>query len=70
MADIKNHNQSGMLIDNLMNYKQAAQYLSLSESYLRQLKSQGTLPYVLIGSRSIRFRRSSLDQWAQEREVK
>ncbi len=54
----------------LLSYKQAAQYLSVSEPYLRRLKSQGLIPFVLVGDRAVRFRVSSLNQWIEEREVK
>jgi len=54
----------------LLSYKQAAQYLSVSEVYLRRLKARGHIPFVLVGDRAIRFRVSSLNQWIEEREVK
>ena len=53
----------------LLNYKQAAQYLSISESYLRRLKSKGLVPCVLVSDRGIRFRVSSLNHWIEKREV-
>jgi excisionase family DNA binding protein len=54
----------------LLSYKQAAQYLSVSEAYLRKLKARGEIPYVLVGDRAVRFRVSSLNQWVEKREVK
>jgi len=54
----------------LISYKQAAQYLSVSEPFLRRLKARGLVPFVLIGDRGVRFRVSSLNQWVEEREVK
>ena len=54
----------------LLSYKQAAQYLSLSEAYLRRLKARGHIPFVLVSDRGIRFRVSSLNKWIEEREVK
>ena len=54
----------------LINYKQAAQYLSISEPYLRKLKARGLVPYVLIGNRAVRFRVKSLNEWAEKREIK
>ena len=58
------------LFDNqLLNYKQAAQYLSVSESYLRRLKCKGLIPFVLVSDRGIRFRVSSLNHWIGKREV-
>lgn len=53
----------------LLNYKQAARYLSVSESYLRRLKGQGQVPCVLVGSRAVRFRVSSLNRWIEKREM-
>lgn len=62
---------TGQLFENqLLDYKQAAQYLGICESYLRRLKSNGKIPFVSIGTRAIRFRVSSLDSWTQKREVK
>lgn len=55
---------------NLLSYKEAARYLSISESFLRRLKSQGRITFVPMGSRGIRFKLSSLDKWVEEREIK
>src|SRR5690349_17680849 len=54
----------------LLTYKQTAQYLSLSEPYLRKLKAKGDIPFVVVGHRAVRFRVSSLNQWIVNREVK
>lgn len=56
--------------NSLLNYKEAAEYLSISESYLRRLKRKGKLPFVHMGRRGIRFKVASLDAWVAEREVK
>lgn len=53
----------------LVDYKKASQYLSISESYLRRLKAQGKIPYVTLGQRGVRFRISSLNRWIAEREI-
>lgn len=53
----------------LFNYKQAARYLSVSESYLRRLKSHGQIACVLVGSRAVRFRVGSLNRWIEKREM-
>jgi excisionase family DNA binding protein len=53
----------------LLSYKEAARYLSVSESYLRRLKSRRQISCVLVGDRGIRFRVSSLNQWIEKREV-
>ena len=62
--------ESQLCENQLVSYKEAARYLSLSESYLRRLKNQGKIPYVSIGLRSVRFRISSLNQWVERREIK
>lgn len=54
----------------LLSYNQAAQYLSVSEAYLRKLKAAGNVPFVAIGKRSVRFRVSTLNQWIENREIK
>jgi len=53
----------------LLTYKQAAQYLGISKPYLKRLKAQGLMPYVLVGDRAIRFRMSSLNRWIEDREI-
>jgi len=53
----------------LLSYKQASQYLSLSVPYLRRLKAKGEIPFVPFG-RTIRFKVSSLNSWVQEREIR
>lgn len=55
--------------NNLLTYKQAAQYLSVSVPYLRKLKSGGKIPFVQIGLRGVRFRLGTLNQWIEKREV-
>lgn len=58
------------IFEKLLSYKEAAQYLSMSESYLRRLKSKGKIPFVSISKRGVRFRVASLNVWIAEREVK
>jgi excisionase family DNA binding protein len=53
----------------LITYKEAAKYLSVSESYLRRLKANGRIPFVFVGDRGVRFRVSSLNRWIEKREV-
>ena len=62
--------KSGAIFDNLFNYEEASEYLGVSSAYLRKLKAQGKIPWVAIGSRAVRFRVSSLNRWAEEREIK
>lgn len=59
------------LFDNrLLSYSEAAEYLCISESYLRRLKAEGQIAYVPIGSRNVRFRIASLSRWIEKREMK
>jgi excisionase family DNA binding protein len=53
----------------LINYEQAARYLSVSVPYLRKLKAKGKIPFVPMG-RGVRFRVKSLNEWAERREIK
>lgn len=58
------------LFDNrLLNYSEAAEYLCVSVSYLRQLKSQKQIAYVPMGNRGVRFRVASLNRWIERREM-
>lgn len=60
-----------VILDNqLLDYKQAAEYLQLSTVYLRRLKNKGAIPYVAASGKSIRFKVSSLNTWVSEREIK
>jgi excisionase family DNA binding protein len=63
-------NQNVPFFENqLLSYKEAARYLSLSESYLRRLKSEGNIPFVPVSDRGVRFRVGSLNRWIEKREV-
>ncbi|WP_413289305.1 helix-turn-helix transcriptional regulator [Bdellovibrio sp. HCB337] len=54
----------------LLDYKKAAQYLGICESYLRRLKSKRKISFVEIGVRGVRFKVASLNKWIEEREIK
>ncbi|MGZ3775312.1 MAG: helix-turn-helix transcriptional regulator [Bdellovibrio sp.] len=61
---------NGELFENqLLGYNKAAQYLQVSESYLRRLKSKGKIRFVQVGNRGIRFKVASLNAWIAEREI-
>lgn len=62
-------NEASFFENQLLTYKQAAEYLSVCESYLRRLKAKGQIAYVAIGSRSVRFRVVSLNRWVEKREM-
>jgi excisionase family DNA binding protein len=64
-----NAQRNSFFENSLLSYKEAARYLSVSESYLRRLKRRGLVPCVFIGDRGIRFRVSSLNRWIEKREV-
>ena len=53
--------------------QQAAHYLSMSRSFLRQGRMNGdregrtpTPPYLKIGSRSVRYLKEDLDNWLEQ----
>jgi excisionase family DNA binding protein len=52
----------------LMKAREAADYLSMSEEWVRQRGRDGTLPTVKLGA-AIRFRRSALDKWLDSQAV-
>ena len=58
------------LFDNrLLNYREAAEYLCVSQSYLRRLKGKGQIPFVPMGNRGVRFRVMSLNKWIEKKEM-
>ena len=69
----KNHSE--MQSKRLITDKQAARYLSMSESWLRQVRMEGNRkgrmpgpPYIRIG-RAIRYRLEELNRWLDEHRV-
>lgn len=54
--------------DGLMRIEEAAEYLGFAKQTLRNWVSDGRIPYVKIG-RSVRFRRSELDEWVEEQDT-
>lgn len=53
------------LPDRYLRPSEAAEYLGLAESTVRNKASKGELPFVKIGA-ALRFRRSALDTWVAE----
>ncbi len=55
----------------LMSPDEAADYLHISTVMLAKMRWSGTsgLPYIKLGRRTIRYRRSDLDRWLTQREV-
>ena len=62
------------LFDNqpvLLSYKQAAQFLGISETHLRRLKNDGHIKAVIIGYGTrpgVKFAVSDLLKWVEERK--
>lgn len=55
-------------IDDLLNTKQAANYLHVSEAFLNRDRWVGaTIPFIKIGSRAVRYRKSDLDLFINSR---
>lgn len=52
----------------LLNAREAARWLGVSERQLDRLKADHGLPFVRLGSRSVRYRRESLEAWAKAQE--
>lgn len=52
----------------LLTAAEAAHYLGLAEGTVRNRASANEIPFVKLG-RSLRFRRSELDQWVKERDA-
>lgn len=51
----------------LLNTKQAAKYLSVSAAFLERDRWAGArIPFIKLGSRSVRYRQSDLDQFIEQ----
>lgn len=68
-SDLDSSTDSVVSYDKLLNYKQAAQFLSISVSYLRKLKNEGKIASVLLGSRGVRFRVRALVSFIEGSEI-
>jgi len=54
--------------EELLNNKQTANYLSVSEAFLNRDRWAGaTIPFIRVGSRAIRYRKSDLDNFINSR---
>lgn len=51
------------------NQRRAAEYLGVSSRQIQRWRDQGQLQYVRLGPRSIRYRRSDLDEFMRARVV-
>ncbi len=52
-----------------MNVDEAANYLGVKKQTLYQWKFERKIPFIKVGS-LLKFRKSSLDEWLREREVR
>ena len=48
-----------------VNIREAAAHLGMSTAFLRKRVRQGTIPFTRLGNKSLRFRKSDLDRWAE-----
>lgn len=54
--------------DRLMTTKEAAQFLSVSEAFLERDRWAGAqIPFIRVGSRGVRYRRSDLETYIRSR---
>ena len=56
-------------MNNLLTTKKAARYLGMSEAFLERDRWTGDpkIPFVRVGSRSVRYERSALDSYVRGR---
>lgn len=59
-------NETDLLIDPLLNAREAAKLLHIPRSTLYELVRSRGLPHVRIGDRGLRFTRSDLEGWVSE----
>ncbi len=55
--------------DEMLTYDQVAILLNVPKNTLYSWRSRGLIPYVRVGRRLIRFRRSELEAWLAEKSV-
>ena len=53
----------------LLHAKQVASILKIQLCTVYELARNGTLPSIRVGSRIVRFRRSSIENWLSKRET-
>ncbi len=47
------------------NIRQAAAHVGMSVAFMRKAVRNGSVPFVRVGSKALRFRRSDLDRWME-----
>lgn len=55
------------MLPELMNLRQTAEYLNISEGTLSFLRHKGTAPAAIKIGRALRWRRSDLDTWLEDK---
>lgn len=52
----------------LLTSRQAAGWLGISERSLMRMKAEGSVPFVKLAGRTVRYRLASLEVWAESQE--
>jgi excisionase family DNA binding protein len=55
--------------ENLLNYAQAAELLNLKRGTIYSLVSRRQIPFIRLGTRIVRFSRSQILAWLQQRAI-
>lgn len=58
-----------LLQKEVLNFKEACQYLELSESHLYKLTSTRQIPHFCPNGKKLYFNRAELDQWLQRKRL-
>jgi excisionase family DNA binding protein len=53
----------------LIDYREAAAFVGLSEYTLRRYVSQGRLPHIKLGPKLVRFERQALNCWVESLRI-
>lgn len=56
-------------MNNILNFKQACDYLQMSKSCLYKLTSKKEIPHFKPGGKKIYFEKSDLDEWVSKGKV-
>lgn len=60
--------EGGKLMSGLMTRQEVADYLKMSVVSVNKFVMEGTIPYLRIGPRSVRFDSSEIAKWARSRK--
>jgi excisionase family DNA binding protein len=61
--------EQNILQKEVLNFKETALYLDLSESYLYSLTSKKRIPHFCPGGKKLAFKRSDLDAWLTQNRI-